>query len=110
MTDAMLGRPSVAATFVDILRCPLSHSDLHWLADAEIEALNQQVRIGSLRHVEGTLVERALTAAVASPGNEFVYRVDDGIFFLLSNAAIRGGAPAALVTGHGLSPDRKSVV
>jgi len=94
---------------VDILRCTISHSELHWLGRGEIEALNQEIRTGSLRHLDGTTVERPLMAALASAGGELVHRVEDGIFFLLSAAAIRGGPSATVVTRCDLAAETKSV-
>src|SRR5581483_9049441 len=94
---------------VGILRCPISRSALHALTAAEIAALNERIRAGALRHVDGTLVERPLTGAVASSGGAFIYRMEDGIFFLVATTAIRGGPPAAVVARRDLSPETKSV-
>jgi len=98
-----------AARMVDILRCPISHSDLHYLSGTEIEALNGRIRIGSVNDLRGTTVERPLTAALASGGGEFVYRVEDGILFLLPILAIRGGPPAAVAPCCDLAPETKNV-
>lgn len=94
---------------LEILRCPISHADLHWLGHGEIEALNQGVRSGSLRHLDGTTVKSPLTAALASAGGEWVHRVEDGMFFLLSAAAIRGTPSATVVTGCDMAAETKSV-
>jgi SAM-dependent methyltransferase len=94
---------------VDILRCPISHSDLHWLSGREIEGLNERIHAGSARHLDGTTVETPVTAALASAGGEFVHRVEDGIFFLLSALAIRGGQPATVVARCDLAPETKNV-
>ena len=103
------GGPADPPPVVDILRCPVSHSDLRWLGGAEIEELNERSRAGSLRHLDGTPVARPLTAALASADGSLVHRVEEGIFFLLSSAAIRGGPPAAAVAPRDLAPETKSV-
>jgi ubiquinone/menaquinone biosynthesis C-methylase UbiE len=94
---------------VDILKCPISHSDLHWLSGLEIAELNERIRVGSLRHLDGTTVERPLTAALASASGEFIYRVEDGIFFLLSTTALHGGPPATVAACCDLAPETKTV-
>lgn len=94
---------------VDILRCPISHSDLHWLSGLEIAELNERIRVGSLHHLDGTTVERPLSAALASASGEFIHRVEDGIFFLLSATAVRGGPPPMAADHCDLAPETKSV-
>ena len=102
MTDGTIGG-------VDILQCPISHSDLHWLSGLEVAELNERIRVGSLHHLDGTTVERPLTAALASASGEFIHRVEDGIFFLLSTTAVRGGPPATIVDRCDLAPETKTV-
>lgn len=93
---------------IDILRCPITHAELHWLSGREIDDLNERIRAGALHHLDGTPVERPLTAALASAGGEFIHRVEDGIFFLLLTTAIRGG-PDTDVAGCDLASETKAV-
>jgi len=93
----------------DILRCPISHSGLRWLSPGEVEELNERARLGSLRHADDTNVEQPLTLALASADGEFIYRVDEGIFVLLSTRAIRAGPLSTRVAKSELSPETENV-
>jgi SAM-dependent methyltransferase/uncharacterized protein YbaR (Trm112 family) len=78
-----------------ILRCPLTHQRLSWVAPERIERLNTALAEGELRSLDGSRVQQPLRAAFESADGRYLYRVEDDIVFLLSALALtRQSAPS----------------
>ena len=75
----------------EILECPVTKEPLRVLTTEDLERLNQQIAAGTLRHLGGSAVERAISAGFISAGGQLVYRYEDGIAFLLVQLAMVAG-------------------
>jgi ubiquinone/menaquinone biosynthesis C-methylase UbiE/uncharacterized protein YbaR (Trm112 family) len=76
------------ADITQLIRCPLTHGDLHKLNEAEIAETNARISACQLFHLDGSLVELPLEEAYKSSAGGFVYPVVDGITILLAHLAI----------------------
>jgi ubiquinone/menaquinone biosynthesis C-methylase UbiE/uncharacterized protein YbaR (Trm112 family) len=77
-----------ATDHLAILRCPLTHSDLYLLDDVELQEINRRIRQGQTRSSKGMVIERPLSAALASSDGRYLYPIEDGMYFLMADLAI----------------------
>lgn len=73
---------------LDILVCPASKQPLVPLDRNDLQALNQAIAAGSVRRVDGSAQEGAITEGLITRDRRTIYRVDDGIPVLLADEGI----------------------
>lgn len=71
-----------------ILTCPITGEALKVLDSDKIEELNSLILKEDVKHFEGTAVSRIINSGFISESGQFVYRIEDGIVFLLKDLAI----------------------
>jgi uncharacterized protein YbaR (Trm112 family) len=79
---------------LDILACPATRQPLALLDARGLEALNQAIKAGGIKHVDDTPQADALREALVTRDRKLVYRIDDGIPVLLVEEAIATGQVA----------------
>ena len=72
----------------EILRCPVTKLGLEAMTDEQLNQVNRRILSHELRHLDGTSVQRPLTAAFLSEDGRFAYVVEDGIILLLAAFAV----------------------
>lgn len=72
----------------EILTCPITGEALKVLDSDKIEELNSLILKEEVKHFEGTAVRRILNSGFISENDQFVYRFEDGVAFLLKDLAI----------------------
>ena len=100
MTDQPLIR-SLAA-----LRCPITRQPLSLLSSEELDEANQTTGPHMRRHLRGEDLEAPITLAMGTPDREFVYRIEDGIAWLLPELATVRATNAIRIV---LSSEKQSV-
>ena len=73
---------------LDILCCPASKQPLAPLNKAELRALNEAVAAGGLKRMDGSLQTEPLKEGLITRDHQTIYRIEDGIPVLLSDAGI----------------------
>ncbi len=72
----------------EILRCPVTKLGLKEMTDEQLNQVNRRILSHELRHLDGTSVQRPLSAAFLSEDGRFAYVVEDGIILLLAAFAV----------------------
>ena len=96
---------AVSAELLKILCCPVTKAPVQELTEERLATLNEAIAGGSVKHVDGTPVERPLSEGLVTSDGDTVYSVEDGIPVMLpglgiATAQVRGwhggrrGAPA----------------
>ncbi|MBL8300247.1 MAG: hypothetical protein JNN30_18060 [Rhodanobacteraceae bacterium] len=73
---------------LDILCCPVSKSPVSPLGRAQLDALNAEIRAGTVQTVTGAKVGTPLAAGLITADGKVVYRVEDDIPVMLADEAI----------------------
>lgn len=73
---------------LDILVCPVTGAALELLDDDRRGALNERIRAGELRYVDGEVVDEPLAEGLITADGATVYRIDDGIPVMLPGRGI----------------------
>jgi ubiquinone/menaquinone biosynthesis C-methylase UbiE/uncharacterized protein YbaR (Trm112 family) len=73
---------------VDILKCPITGSNLHLLNKDELEKVNEKVKNKTLNYLNGTVVVKPFEIALSNENNKFIYAVVDDIIILRKDKAI----------------------
>jgi uncharacterized protein YbaR (Trm112 family) len=73
---------------LDILRCPETGVPVGPAPPELLARLNDAVRAGTLRYVEGAPVDRPLVEGLVTEDGQRVYRVDDDIPVMLVDLGI----------------------
>src|SRR5262249_33524027 len=73
---------------ISILQCPITKCDLRAMTSIELRQLNERASAGDLFHVDGTQLNRAVTAGLIASDGSFAYLVEDDIALMLSDLAI----------------------
>ena len=74
--------------FLQMIRCPITHSALQLAESSVVDALNERIAQGSLKNRSGEKVERALDAGLVGEPGEWLYPVFDQIPQLIADEAI----------------------
>ncbi len=78
--------------FLGMLVCPATKTPLRVAAAAELAAINDRIRAGSLRNRGGSSVTTPWTAALATTDGAWLYPIEDDIPILLSAEAVAAGS------------------
>jgi uncharacterized protein YbaR (Trm112 family) len=73
---------------LDILCCPVSKSPVRLLSRAQLDAINDAIRGGSVETVAGAAVGTALAAGLVTEDGKVIYRIEDDIPVMLADEAI----------------------
>jgi SAM-dependent methyltransferase len=73
---------------LDVLRCPISGSELALMTDAELQTLNDRISSGQWVHRDGSPGQRPVSAALRTRDGQIAYRIEEDIAWLLSTLAI----------------------
>jgi SAM-dependent methyltransferase len=82
-----MSRTTLCAS-LDVLRCPISGSELALMTDAELQTLNDRIASGTWVHRDGSPALRPVTLALRTRDGQIAYRVEEDIAWLLSSLAI----------------------
>ncbi|QDU97249.1 hypothetical protein Pla8534_50940 [Lignipirellula cremea] len=74
--------------FLQILRCPFSHSPLTLAEPSLVDALNEKVAAGELRNRSGDLVERRLDGGLVDAQRQWLFPIFEQIPQLIADEAI----------------------
>jgi ubiquinone/menaquinone biosynthesis C-methylase UbiE/uncharacterized protein YbaR (Trm112 family) len=78
----------IPSDLVHHLRCPVTHTSVRWMTQAEVDALNESAARGDAIHVDGSAVQGRIPAALINEEGSLAYRVDDGILIMLPISAL----------------------
>lgn len=104
----MVARLKMIDSVCNLLRCPVTGSDLTPLDGAALDRAREAIRAGGLRHAGGAAVSPALAemeAALATPDGALLYPVVEGIFVLLPGLALVPTSDAAAPGGVALAEE-----
>jgi len=73
---------------LEILCCPKTKVEVRQMEEKELKALNEKVRKGHIRYVNGEVVPEQLDDGLITKDQKTVYRVDDGIPVMLIDMGI----------------------
>lgn len=76
---------------LDILACPATRLPLALLEPRGLEALNQGIKAGGIKRIDGAPQVDAVREALITRDRKLVYRLDDGIPVLLVEEGIATG-------------------
>ena len=79
---------AVDAKLLEILRCPVTRQPLRLLAARKLETLNEKIARGEVRHLDGSVVERPLEAALITENGNTIYKILDDIPVMLEDSSI----------------------
>lgn len=83
----------ISKEMLDILCCPRTKKPVQPLASDHLRRLNDAVRTGKVKDVDGNVVTQPLAEALITVDQMTIYRIDDGIPVML----IGSGIPAAQI-------------
>ena len=75
---------------LEILCCPATRVALRPVDREGLDRLNQQIRQGDVRRIDGTVQVDDLQEALITVDAQRIYRIDDGIPVLLADEGIAG--------------------
>lgn len=78
----------VDGKLLEILCCPVTRSPVNRLSAAQLKRLNEAIKAGSVRTVDGVTIPEPLQEALITESGKFIYRVDSGIPVMLADEAI----------------------
>lgn len=73
---------------LEILRCPVTKQDLHYLSEGQIDSINASIDAGKLSYADGSNISEHLTEGLITANGVRVYRIDDGIPIMLEDQSI----------------------
>lgn len=76
---------------LEILRCPVTKQGLNYLSQDKLETLNKKINEGVVSHIDGTLVESTVNAALITENGHTIYKIDDDIPIMLEDLSIDAG-------------------
>ena len=79
-------------TLLDIICCPVTHSQLAQLSSRDLKTLNSAISAGDIASVEGKAVNEPLSAALVTRDGKRVYPIRDGIPILLEEEGLNVAA------------------
>ena len=79
-------------SLLDIICCPVTHSQLAQLPSRDLKTLNSAISAGNISSVEGKAVNEPLAAALVTRDGKRVYPVRDGIPILLEEEGLNVAA------------------
>lgn len=85
---------SVDDRLVEVLCCPVSRVAVRRLEPERCSRLNERVRRGEVRHVDGTAVEGTLEEALITEDGATIYPVVDGTPVMLAEKGIEANVVA----------------
>lgn len=110
MSLANSAMPALPADLEQILRCPVSRLPLRHMTSEQLHQLNRDIVQETLRHLDGTPVQKPADDAFVSEDGRFAYSVLDGILLLLPAFAIVLRPELAPNPGDYCLRDEKKVV
>ena len=72
-----------------MLRCPISHQSLRWLAEEEVPRLEAALAVGALCNRHGDLVRGPITRGLVREDGRHLYWIKQEIVTLTKSGAIR---------------------
>ncbi len=87
---------------LETICCPLSREPLRALEPGELALLNSEIARGDARYADGAAIAGPLQAALATPGREAVYPVEEGVPVLVPGKRVVG-------SDHPTEPPRPDV-
>lgn len=79
---------SLDKRLLEILCCPETKQPVHLLDAAQLDRVNRAQHAGTLKHLDGSAVEKRLDAGLLTADGRRVYPIDDGIPVMLVDQAI----------------------
>jgi len=79
---------------VEILKCPISGTDLHLANQSDLESFNKRITEGSLFFADGSKVNSVAEEALISSTGNYYYIITEGIIWLRKDKAIIIGTEA----------------
>ena len=79
---------AVDGRLLEILCCPVTKVPVRRLAKDKLAVLNESVKQGEVRYLDGAPVDSELSEALITENGTSVYRVDDGIPIMLEEMGI----------------------
>ncbi|MCZ7596512.1 MAG: Trm112 family protein [Gammaproteobacteria bacterium] len=79
---------TVDAKLLEILRCPVTKQTLSLMPPDKLAALNAEIERGEVRHLDGSVVERALDGALVTANGNTIYKIEDDIPIMLEDLSI----------------------
>ena len=73
---------------LEILCCPVSKQPVAMLSGRQLDALKQAAVGGSVKHVDGSALEKAPEAGLLTRDGKLIYLIDDGIPVMLADQAV----------------------
>ena len=73
---------------LDILCCPVTKTPVERLPEEKLSRLNDRIRQGAIKSVDGTIVEQPIEEALVTTDGKTIYRIDDGIPVMLADLGI----------------------
>ncbi|MDH3647219.1 MAG: Trm112 family protein [Gammaproteobacteria bacterium] len=73
---------------IDILACPTSHRPLRPIPPNKLDTLNELIKSGRARYVDGEKIEQIIEAALITDNGTIIYRIDNDIPVLLVERGI----------------------
>jgi ubiquinone/menaquinone biosynthesis C-methylase UbiE/uncharacterized protein YbaR (Trm112 family) len=92
----------------EILRCPLTNGPLQKLTGDQLDALNERIERGELKHADGSPVAQALERGFVSSDGAYLYGQREGIALLLPALAMPLTPQAAKQAGN-LRAEKRAV-
>lgn len=76
-----------------MLCCPATKKPVRILEEEKLSKLNQLIGQGSIKDVEGNVLDKPLNKALITEDNATIYNIDDGIPVML----VESGIPTAQI-------------
>jgi len=81
----------ISQDLLEILCCPRTKTPVRMLSTEELGKLNERIAQGSIKHYDGSKVEKTLEEGLITEDGQVVYRIDDGIPVMLVDQGIIPG-------------------
>ncbi|QEG24655.1 hypothetical protein [Mariniblastus fucicola] len=78
----------LSPSVIELLRCPVTHSELSRLDEAAIEKVNDQIRRDAMVDRKGRRVSEEFSAGLINSDNSLAYSVRGGIIQLIADEAV----------------------
>lgn len=90
---------AVDAKLLEILRCPVTKQTLSPLSSEKLAALNERIERGEVKHLDGSVVEAPIEAALITENGNTIYKIEDDIPIMLEDLSIAANLEEGLDDG-----------